>query len=61
MRRRQNFSTTSAPFRCEWRPSRWLSCALSGLSVLAAVAVLNCELALHWAWPLAGAVFAYGV
>ena len=53
MRRRQHSSPISAPFRCEWRPSRWLTGALLGLAALAAVAILNCELDGHYAWPLA--------
>ena len=61
MRRRRHLSATSAPFRCEWRPSRWLSCALSGLAVLAAVSIVNCDLAPGFAWPLAACVFALGL
>lgn len=61
MRRRQRLSVTSAPFRYEWRPSRWLTCALLGLSLLAAVSVLNCDLELLLAWPLAVVVSALGV
>ncbi len=60
MPRRQHLSATSAPFRCEWRPSRWLTGALLGLSSLAAVALLNCDLELHLAWPLAIAALLLG-
>ncbi len=51
MRRRQPCWNTSAPFRCEWRPSRWLAGALALLGLLAALALLNCELGRPVAWP----------
>ncbi len=53
MRSRRNCSTTSAPFRCEWRPTRWMSGALALLGMLAAVSLLNCELDARIAWPAA--------
>lgn len=53
MRRRHNSWNTSAPFRCEWKPSRWLSCAIILLGTLGAIAALNCDLELHQAGPLA--------
>lgn len=61
MRRRRNLSATSAPFRCEWRPSRWLSCALLGLAALAAISILNCRLEPGYAWPLAVCVLGWGL
>ncbi|MGB3392847.1 MAG: hypothetical protein WA956_13480 [Stenotrophomonas sp.] len=56
MHSRRNFSNTSAPFRCEWRPSRWLTCALVLLGMLGALSLLTCELKTTAAWPLALAV-----
>ncbi len=53
MRSRRDFSNTSAPFRHEWRPSRWLTCALILLGLLAALSLLNCGLEAPLAWPLA--------
>lgn len=53
MRSRRNFSNTSAPFRHEWRPSRWLTCALILLGLLAALSLLNCGLEAAMAWPAA--------
>lgn len=61
MRRRRNSSTTSAPFRCEWRPSRWLTCALLGLAVLAAISIVNCILEPGHAWPLGVCVLGWGL
>lgn len=61
MRRRQRSSVTSAPFRYEWRPSRWLTGALSGLAALAAVSLLNCDLPPALAWPSAACAFALGL
>jgi len=53
MRSRHDFSTTSAPFRCEWRPSGWMGAALALLGLLGAFSLLNCELKPGIAWPLA--------
>ena len=61
MRSRRNCSTTSAPFRCEWRPSRWMSGALALLGVLAALSLLNCELEARIAWPVALLALAAGL
>lgn len=61
MRRRRNSSPTSAPFRCEWRPSRWLSRALTGLAVLAAVSIMNCRLEPGHVWPFAVLVLGLGL
>lgn len=61
MRRRRNSSPISAPFRCEWRPSRWLTCTLLGLAALAAVSIVNCDLAPRLAWPLGAYVLVLGL
>ena len=61
MRRRRNSSPISAPFRCEWRPSRWLTCALLGLAVLAAISIVNCRLEPGYAWPLGVCVLGWGL
>lgn len=61
MRSRRNCSTTSAPFRCEWRPSRWMSGALVLLGTLAALSLSNCELDARIAWPAALLVLATGL
>lgn len=61
MRSRRNCSTTSAPFRCEWRPSRWMSGALVLLGMLAALSLSNCELDASIAWPAALLVLATGL
>ncbi|MQP74557.1 hypothetical protein CQ393_01430 [Stenotrophomonas sp. MYb238] len=53
MRSRQPCWSTSAPFRCEWRPSRWQAGALLLLGLLAAAALLNCELEARLARPAA--------
>lgn len=59
MRRRHNSWNTSAPFRCEWTPSHWLSGAIILLGTLGAIAALNCDLELRQAWPLAMASVAW--
>ena len=46
-------SNASAPCRFEWRPSRWVTGALSALTVLAPCAVLWSEMPRGAAWPLA--------
>ncbi|WP_238389770.1 hypothetical protein [Pseudoxanthomonas koreensis] len=51
----------SAPFRLEWRPSRWLLAALLALSLLAPLSVLGSELAPALAWPLALAAAGHGL
>ena len=61
MRRRRNSSPTSAPFRCEWRPSRWLTCALLGLAVLAVISIVNCRLEPSYAWPVGVCVLGWGL
>lgn len=61
MRRRRNSSPISAPFRCDWRPSRWLTCALLGLAVLAAISIVNCRLEPGYAWPLGVCVLGCGL
>lgn len=61
MRSRLPCWSTSAPFRCEWRPSRWQAGALLLLGLLAAVALLNCELEDTIAWPAALLVSCWGL
>ncbi len=61
MRSRRNFSSTSAPFRCEWRPSRWLAGALALLGLLAAGAVRGCELETGIAWPASLVAMGWGL
>lgn len=61
MRRRHNSSLISAPFRYEWRPSRWLTCALLGLAVLAAISIVNCRLEPGYAWPLGVCALGWGL
>ncbi len=61
MRHRPNCSATSAPFRCEWAPSRWLTIALCVLGMLAATAVLLCDLGPDLAHPLAGLALLWAV
>ena len=51
---------TSASFRLEWRPSRWLTGALLLIAVLAPFAVLQSEVPRPLAWPLAAAAAAQG-
>lgn len=46
-------SSASAPCRIEWRRSRLLIAALLALTVLAAFALLACEMPRRLAWPLA--------
>lgn len=60
MRSRPPCWSTSAPFRCEWRPSRWQAGALLLLGLLAAAALLNCELDARPAWPAALLAAAWG-
>jgi len=56
MAKSRPWSTASAPCRLEWRSSRILVAALLALSVLAAIAVLACEL--PWVVSLPTAVSA---
>ena len=52
MRSRRPCWSTSAPFRCEWRPSRWQAGAMCLLGLLAAGALVMAMLG--WgAWWLA--------
>jgi toxin CptA len=53
-------SSTSAPCRLEWRPSRWVTGALLALALLSACSVLASEMPGAMAWPLAIAAAGYG-
>ncbi|QQP97615.1 hypothetical protein [Lysobacter enzymogenes] len=44
----------------DWRPSRWLAAALVLIGLLAAFAVLACELPPPLAWPLAALAAGWG-
>jgi toxin CptA len=61
MRSREPCWSTSAPFRCEWRPSRWQAGALLLLGLLAAAALLNCELETRLALPAALLAACWGI
>ncbi len=61
MRRRHSCWSTSAPFRCEWRPSRWLAGVIVLLGTLGAFAALNCDLPARTAWPLALAAIGWAL
>ena len=61
MHGRRNYSITSAPFRREWRPSRWMSSAWVLLGLLAAFSFLNCALETHIVWPMALLVLGVGL
>ncbi|GAA5074916.1 hypothetical protein [Lysobacter panacisoli] len=54
-------SNASAPCRLEWRPSRWLIVALFALGILAALAVLTCEMPMPCAIPLAIGAIGQGI
>ena len=56
-----NWCSTSARFRLEWRPSRWLVGALALIAVLAPFAVLQSELPRPWAWLLAADAAVWGL
>ena len=53
-------SSTSAPCRLEWRPSRWVIGALIALGLLAACSLLASEMPRAMAWPLAVVAAGYG-
>lgn len=61
MRSRRPYWTISAPFRCEWRPSRWQAGAMCLLGLLGAIALLNCGLARAVAWPAALLALGHGL
>lgn len=61
MRSRHSSSPISAPFQCEWRPSRWQAAILAMLGVGAAVALMDCGLALRHAAPAAVVVQLYSL
>jgi toxin CptA len=50
----------AAPVRIDWRPSRWMVRAQILLGMLAAVALLTCELPSTWGVPTALLALAYG-
>lgn len=54
-------SPASAPFRLEWRPSRWPSLALLALAPLAAACVLASGVPLRAGAALAGIALAWGL
>ena len=54
-------SPASAPFRLEWRPSRWPVLALLILALLGASCVLLSGVPALLAWPLAILALAWGV
>lgn len=54
------WSTASAPCRLDWRPSRWVTCALSVLGPIAALSVLFSEMPRAFAWPVAVLALGYG-
>jgi toxin CptA len=54
-------SNASAPYRFEWRPSRWLAIALRGLGVLGAFSALASDLPRPLAWLIAIASILWGL
>jgi len=60
MAKSRHWSTASAPCRLEWRSSRILATALLTLGVLAAIAVLACELPRMVSLPTAASAVLYG-
>lgn len=54
-------SSTSAPCRLEWRPSRWATGALILLAALAPLCILQSEMPRPVAWPLAVLAGAWGL
>ncbi len=54
------WSSTSAPCRIEWRPSRWLAGALLVIAALAAFSIMASEMPRPLAWPMAALVLAWG-
>lgn len=50
----------ASPVRIDWRPSRWMVGAQMLLGVLAAVALLTCELPHAWGVPAALLALGYG-
>jgi toxin CptA len=53
-------SSESASCRLEWRPSGWLSMAVTVIGPLAACCVLTSEMPRALAWPLAVAAMTHG-
>ena len=54
-------SNASAPYRFEWRPSRWLAVALAGLGIFGACAVLASEVPRPIDWLIALAALYWGM
>lgn len=54
-------SSASLPFRCELRPSRWETGALSILALLAPFSVIVSGLPRAAAWPIAALAFVVGL
>lgn len=50
----------AAPVRIDWRPSRWMVGVQVVMGLLAAFALLTCEIPYHWAVPMALMAMAYG-
>lgn len=60
MQNSTHWSSTSAPCRLEWRPSRWVTGALIALALLAPSCVLQSGMPRVVAWPLAMLAGAWG-
>ena len=54
-------SSTSAPCRLEWRPSRWLIALLVVLGLLAAISAVASDLPRWLAWTLAPVALVHGL
>lgn len=54
-------SNASVSCRLEWRPSRWVTGALSLLGILAAFSILASEMPRLAAWPLALSALGFGL
>lgn len=61
MSKSRRSSNASAPFRCDWTPSRWLTAALVVLALLAPLSLLASDLAPLAAVPLALLSGAWGL
>jgi toxin CptA len=60
MSKSRRSSIRSAPFRIEWRPSRWVSAMLWVLALCAPFSLWMSDMPLAFAWPLALVVAAFG-
>ncbi len=56
----RRLSNASAPFRLEWRPSRWLVAAHAALGVAGALSVMASDVPSSVAWWLAPAALSWG-